>query len=62
LQLKIGDDSIQNDSYADANQEFTRSGNYLNILPLFGKLGRTLTSLLSSLGHEAHSTPNKMKT
>jgi hypothetical protein len=38
------------DSWIDANQEFTRCG---NILPLFGRLGRSITSLLSSLRHEA---------
>jgi hypothetical protein len=62
LQLKIGDDSTQKDSYIDANQEFTRCENHPSILPLFERLGRSLTSLLSSLGHEAHITPRKMKT
>jgi hypothetical protein len=47
-------DSTQKDSYIDANQGFTRCGNHPNILPLFGRLGRSLTSLLSSLRHEAH--------
>jgi hypothetical protein len=54
LQLKIGDDSTQKDSYIDTNQEFTRCGNHPNILPLFRRLGRSLTSLLSSLRYEAH--------
>jgi hypothetical protein len=48
------DDSTQNDSYIDANQEFTRCENYPNILPLFGRLRRSLTSLLSSLTQEAY--------
>jgi hypothetical protein len=59
LQRKIGDDSTQKDSYIDANQEFTRCGNHPNILPLFGRFGRSHTSLLSSLRHEAHTTPSK---
>jgi hypothetical protein len=42
------------DIYIDANQEFTRCGNHSNILPLFKRLGRSLTSLLSSLRHESH--------
>jgi hypothetical protein len=62
LQLNKGDESTQKDSYIDANQEFTRCGNQPNIFLLFGRLGRSLTSLLSSLGHEAHTTPSKMKT
>jgi hypothetical protein len=62
LQLKIGDDSTQKDSYIDANQESTRCENHPIILPLFGRSGRTLTSLLSSLRHEAHTTTSKMKT
>jgi hypothetical protein len=37
-------------SYINANQEFTRCGNHPNILPLFEKLERPLTSLR----HEAH--------
>jgi hypothetical protein len=45
LQLKIGDDLTQIDSYIDANQEFTRCENHPNILPLFGRLGRLLSSL-----------------
>jgi hypothetical protein len=53
LQLKIWDDSTQKDNYIDANQEFTRCGNHPNILPLFGRLGRSFISLLSSLRHEA---------
>jgi hypothetical protein len=62
LQLKIGDDLIQKDSYIVANQEFTRCEIHPNILPLFGRLGRFLTSLLPSLKHEAHTTPSKMNT
>jgi hypothetical protein len=54
LQLKIGDDSTQTHGCIDANQEFTRCENHLNILPLFGRLGKSLTSLISSLRHEAH--------
>jgi hypothetical protein len=54
LQHKIGDDSTQKDSYIDVNQTFTRCGNHPNILPLFGRLRRSLTSLLSSLRDEAH--------
>jgi hypothetical protein len=46
LQPKIGDDSIQKDSYIDANQESTRCGNHSNILPLFGRSGRSLLSAL----------------
>jgi hypothetical protein len=46
LQLKIGDDSTQKDSYIDANKEFTRCGNHPNILSLFTRLGRSHTSLL----------------
>jgi hypothetical protein len=52
----------QKDSYIDANQMFTRCGNHPNILSLFGRLGRSPTSLLSSLRHEACTTPSKMKT
>jgi hypothetical protein len=48
-------DSIQTHICIDANQEFTRYGNHPNILPLFGRLGRSLTSLVSSLRYEAHS-------
>jgi hypothetical protein len=40
---------IQKHNYIGANQEFTRCRNHPNILPLFGRLGRSLTSLLSSL-------------
>jgi hypothetical protein len=54
LQLNKGDDSTKKDSYIDANQGFTMCGNHPNILPLFGRLGRPLTSLPSSLRHEAH--------
>jgi hypothetical protein len=42
-------DLIQTHCCIDANQEFTRCGNYPNILPLFRRLGRSLTSFLSSL-------------
>jgi hypothetical protein len=52
--------SIQNDSYINANQEFLRCENHPNILPLFGRLERSLTSLISSLRHEAHTTPSKI--
>jgi hypothetical protein len=52
-------DSIQKDSYVDANQESTRYGNHPIILPLFERLRKTLTSLLSSLRYEAHTTPSK---
>jgi hypothetical protein len=55
LQLKMGDDLTQTHAYNDANQEFTSCGNYPNILPLFERLDISLTSLLSSLRHEAHS-------
>jgi hypothetical protein len=50
-QHKVGDDSIQKHIYIDVNQE---CGNHPNILPLFARLGRSLTSLLSSLKHEAY--------
>jgi hypothetical protein len=56
LYLKIGDDSTLKHDYIDVNQEFTRCENHTNILSLFGRLGRSLTSLLSSLRHEAHHT------
>jgi hypothetical protein len=55
-------DSIQTHGSIDANQEFIRCGNQQNILPLFGRLRRSLTYLLFSLRHEAHTTPSKMKT
>jgi hypothetical protein len=51
---KMKDGPTQKDSYIDANQWFTRCGNHPNILPLFGRYWRSLTSLLSSLRHEAH--------
>jgi hypothetical protein len=57
-----GYDSIQRHSYIDANQEFTKCRNQPNILPIFGRLGRSLTYLLSSLRHEAHPQLAKMKT
>jgi hypothetical protein len=41
-------------SYIDANQEFIRCGNHPDILPLFERLVRSLTSLLPSLRHEEH--------
>jgi hypothetical protein len=53
-QHKEGDNSIQKHSYIDANHESTRSGNHPNILPLFQRFRRSLTSYLSSLRHEAH--------
>jgi hypothetical protein len=61
LKLKIGDDSTQKDSYIDANQGFTMCETHSNILSLFGRLGRSITSLLSSLRHEAHPHVSKMK-
>jgi hypothetical protein len=54
IAAKIGDDLTQMHNYIDANQEFTRCGNHPNILPLFERLGRFLTFLLSFLRHEAH--------
>jgi hypothetical protein len=42
-------DSIKTHRYIDANPVFIRCGNHPNILPLFGRLGRSLTSLLSPL-------------
>jgi hypothetical protein len=61
LQHKIGDDLTQKHSYIDANQEFTRCGNWHNILPLFGGLEGSLTfsPLLSSL--TPWSTPTPLK-
>jgi hypothetical protein len=49
LQLKIEGDSNKKDSYIDVNPESTRCGNHPNNLPLFERLRRSLTSLLSSL-------------
>jgi hypothetical protein len=49
IAAKIGDDLTQKHNYIDANQEFTRCGNHPNILPLFGRLGISLTSLFSYL-------------
>jgi hypothetical protein len=46
------------DSCIDANQESTRYGNHPNIISLFGRSRRYLTSLLSSLGYEGHTTPS----
>jgi hypothetical protein len=51
LQLKIGDELTQTQRCIDANQESTRCENHPNILPLFGRSGRSLTSLLSSHTH-----------
>jgi hypothetical protein len=48
-------------NYIEANQMFTRCGNHPNILPLFRRLGRSLTSLISSLRHEAHPHLSKMR-
>jgi hypothetical protein len=62
LQLKIGDELTQTHICIDANQESTRYENHPSILPLFRRLGRSLSSLLSSLRHEAHTTPSKMNT
>jgi hypothetical protein len=62
LQHVKGDDSIQKHSYIDVNQEFIRFGNHSDILSLYKRLGRSLTSLLSSLRHEAHPHLAKMKT
>jgi hypothetical protein len=47
-------DSIHTHGCIYANQEFTRCKNHPNFLPHFGRLGRSLISLLSSLRHEAH--------
>jgi hypothetical protein len=38
-------DSTQKDSYIDTNQESTRCRNHPNILQLFGRLEKSLTSL-----------------
>jgi hypothetical protein len=54
LHLNKGDDSTQKDSYIDANQKFTNCENHSNIIPLFIRLVKSLSSLLSSLIHEAH--------
>jgi hypothetical protein len=62
MQLKIGDELTQTHGCIDANQESTRCGNQPNILLLFRRSGRSFTSLLSSLGYEAHTIPTKMKT
>jgi hypothetical protein len=62
MQLKIREELAQTHRCIDANQESTKCENHPNILPLIGRLGRSLTSLLSSLKHEVHTTPNKMKT
>jgi hypothetical protein len=62
LQLKIGEDLAQTHRYIDANKVPTMCGIHSNILPPFGRLGRFITSFLSSLRHEAHTTPRKMKT
>jgi hypothetical protein len=57
--LYIWDGLTQTHGYIDANQESIRCENHPNTLPLFGKLVRSLTSLLSSLGYEAHITPQQ---
>jgi hypothetical protein len=62
IAAKIGDDSIQKNIYIDANQESTRCEIHPNILPLFGRLERSLISLLYSLRHEVHTIHSKMKT
>jgi hypothetical protein len=62
LQLKIGEDLAQTHGCIDANKVSTRCGIHPDILPLFGRLGRYLTSLLSSLRHEAYTTPSKINT
>jgi hypothetical protein len=54
FQLIERGDSIQTHGCIDVNQEFTRCGNHPNILPVFERFGRSLTSLLSSLRHEVH--------
>jgi hypothetical protein len=59
LQLKIGDNSIPKDSYIDANQDFTRCGNHLNIL-LSWEYWEDL-SLLSSLLYDMKYTPHLAK-
>jgi hypothetical protein len=61
LQLKEGDDLTQKHSYIDENQEITRCENHPIILALFGRFGRSLTSLVSSLRHEAHPHLAKIK-
>jgi hypothetical protein len=55
VELMIGDELALKHNYIDVNQEFTRCGNHPNILLLFGRLRRCLTSL----GHEAHSHLSK---
>jgi hypothetical protein len=62
LQLKVRDDLTSKHYYIDVNQEFTWCENHPNIISLFGRLGRSLISLLSSLRHEAHPHLSKMKT
>jgi hypothetical protein len=59
LQLKIVNELTQIQGYIDANQESIRCGNHPNNLPLFGRSGRSLTSLLPYLRHEAYTTPSK---
>jgi hypothetical protein len=59
--IKRGD-STQTHGCINANQLFTCCGNHPNILPLLERLGRSLTSLLSSVRHEAHPHLSKMKT
>jgi hypothetical protein len=48
-------------NYIEVNQMLTWCGNHPNILSLFGRLERSLTSLLSSLRHEAHPHLSKMR-
>jgi hypothetical protein len=62
LQLNIGDYLTQTHGCIDTNEEFIRCRNHPNILPLFERLGRSLTSLLSFLRHEAHPHLSKIKT
>jgi hypothetical protein len=61
LQHEEGDDSIQKHGYIDVNQEFIRCENHTNILPLFGRLGRSLTPLLSSIRHKVQPHLAKQK-
>jgi hypothetical protein len=59
--MQIGDDSTQKDSYIDGNQEFIWYRNHPNIPPLFGRVERSLTSLVSSLRLEGHPHLSKNK-
>jgi hypothetical protein len=51
-------DSIQTHRCINANQEFTKCGNHLNILPLFGGLKGSLTfsSLLTYTTKHTHTS------